>query len=183
MEKPFWIFLFPMIYWFLTHSVYKFNEDNEVIAELKDGKVSQNQKGVNAFAMGGISLILANLLNLIVDYLTLGTSISINIGILIFTLILFISSRYYLSKVNNHRMKKRFDIEHCPKVKIRIVPTSIKYILQAMITYIFILIAIFIFSYIFIIEGDAISLFFFTLFLSLFLITNIFVVSMENFRI
>ncbi len=46
MDRPIWVFLFPMIYWFIPHTVYRI-DDESILKELKDVKVERQNTTIS----------------------------------------------------------------------------------------------------------------------------------------
>src|SRR5699024_8659724 len=182
MDQPFWIFLCPFIYWLLPHKVYRI--DNErTVERIKAARVASAKTGASPLAMGGISVALANVVNLILSYFDLGTPKMINIGILVVSILLFTIFRVYISKKNRNSLEREIVYEKLPIEKLRIWPTSIKHILLTFSSYLLFLFCTIVGAYAFIVEGNIFYFLMFSIMIIFFFITNVFVVSMEDFKV
>lgn len=182
MDRPLWVFLCPVLYWFLPHTVYRI-DDEALLKRIKNVKVAKSEEGISAVGVGGISIILVNLTNPLLDYLNMGTGTIVNITIILFTLLVLIIFRTYLSKVNKTKIERTVKFNELPKEELHIWPTSIKHVLFTIFSYLFFLSCTFISGYAFIIERNALYLLSFTIMLLFFLIANAATVSMENFKV
>lgn len=182
MDRPIWVFLFPMIYWFIPHTVYRI-DDESILKELKDVKVERQNTTISPVGIGGISLILVNLTNPILKYFNLGTETNVNIAIVIFAVFVLVLFRVYVSKMNRTKIEESIDFTKLPTEKLYIWPTSIKHILFTISYYLFTLILTLFFVYVFIFESNATYLFGFTIMLIFLFISNVTVASMERFKV
>lgn len=184
MDCPFFILLFPFVYWLIPHNFYKV--DNEkLIEKIKVPKESPNDsnKGFLSFVgIGGISLIISNLLNNIAGYFNIHTSTNVKTGILLITLFMFVFLRLYFSNFNKNNINQKIHLKQFPKEKFRIWPTSTKYILKVLFSYLLFLFVTVLFAYAFITEGDGLYLFFFTMGISITLLINFFVVMLGQYN-
>src|SRR5699024_2300236 len=117
------------------------------------------------------------------SYFDLGISTTVNIGILIVSSIVFAIFRVYISKKNRANLETEILYEKLPDEKLWIWPTSMKHILLTFSSYLLFLFCAIVGAYAFIVEGNAIYFLMFSIMILFFFITNVFVVSMEDFKI
>src|SRR5699024_12402469 len=107
----------------------------------------------------------------------------INIGILVASILLFTIFRVYISKKNRNSLEREIVYEKLPIEKLWIWPTSLKHILLTFSSYLLFLFCTIVGAYAFIIEGNIIYFLMFSIMIIFFFITNVFVVSMEDFKL
>ncbi len=74
---------------------------------------------------------------------------------------MFVFLRLYFSNFNKNNINQKIHLKQFPKEKFRIWPTSTKYILKVLFSYLLFLFVTVLFAYAFITEGDGLYLFFF----------------------
>lgn len=125
MGPSLWKLLFPFFFWIFPNPVYKV-EDPEIAEQLTAPKVRQKAKFPQLSLIGGISLLLGNLLSPLADYFDIPSPTLVNsiivtiIVILVFILIFLISKGFkkYLYQVT--------DLDQLSKGRLWIRPLSFK---------------------------------------------------------
>src|SRR5699024_198572 len=120
---------------------------------------------------------------LILSYFDLGTPKMIDSGILVASILLFTIFRVYISKKNRNSLDREIVYDKLPIEKLWIWPTTLKHILVTFSSYLSFLFCTIVGAYAFIIEGNIIYFLMFSIMIIFFFITNVFVVSMEDFKL
>ncbi|WP_158591825.1 DUF443 family protein [Oceanobacillus halophilus] len=138
MGKSFFKILFPFTFWTFPNTVYKIN-DEKIVEQLKAPIVKQTNTGYFSVLGAGLSILIANLISPLISYFDIQTSTSTNIFILVFSLILAILLRFYISHINQKNLKNVVELEQLEEVELWIRPKSIKYLFQYLFFYLFFL--------------------------------------------
>ncbi|UTR13814.1 DUF443 domain-containing protein [Salipaludibacillus sp. LMS25] len=132
--KSFWKILFPLAFWMLPHTAFKVQDRTMVETfQMSDGEQTK-MSPLNFFAVG-ITLILANLLGPLMDYLNISTSRNANIGILLAVVLIVVIQRYWFTKRNKKNLYKHVNLTQCETRKVWIRPKSITYFFKYLLTY------------------------------------------------
>lgn len=101
MDQSIWTIIFPFLFWFIPHTVYKI--DRYTFEELKMPLKYQGGRGGFILLGTGISLILVQFIQPLLNGIMFQTSMFVNVFIIILSLILCI---FYRIRVHHTRYKK-----------------------------------------------------------------------------
>lgn len=131
--------LFPFLIWLVPNPVYRVEED-EIVEKLKTPEVHQvNTGGVGLFG-GGIAVLIANLIRPLTDYFNIQSSTIVNSVIVVVAVLLLLSLRIYLNKLNQNNINNVINLEVLSKKQLWIKPESTKYFFFIFSSYLFLLI-------------------------------------------
>ncbi|UTR13821.1 DUF443 domain-containing protein [Salipaludibacillus sp. LMS25] len=132
--KSFWKILFPLAFWMLPHTAFKVQDRTMVETfQMSDGEQTK-MSPLNFFAVG-ITLILANLLGPLMDYLNISTSRNANIAILLSIVLIIILQRYWFTKQNKNNLYRHINLTQCETRRVWVRPKSFMYGLKYLFTY------------------------------------------------
>ena len=126
LDRLIFVFLFPFLNWLLPHTVYKITDENEI----EKLQVAKNKRVIGfglAMLSGGFAILLANLLGLIIDRFEYAIPEFIKYSMILFTTIVTIYFRFYLSKKNKVNLIKIIQLEGLKEDRIFIRPQSVKH--------------------------------------------------------
>ncbi len=170
MDRSFWFFLIPFIFWVIPHKAYKI--DNKKFKQIQMPKSEQMSTGSIALLGGGISILFVNLLKPLLSQLNLHITLGIKILILIIIFSLCVYMRIYIQKRLFLKLNKKADIESLNAIKLRITPEKPQHYLIFVIFFLFFWGAVFMASILILTEGNVIILMFTPLFLMIALLWN-----------
>ncbi len=156
MDRSFWGFLFPFVYWFMHHKAYKIDKETYKLIQMP--KSEQMSTGSIALLGGGISILFVNLLKPLLSELNLHIVLGIKILFLIIIIILSIFIRLYIHNRLFKNLNRTVDFETLHPIYLKIKPERPKYCLIYFLGYLFIWGFTFIGCGIFWIEGNMIIL-------------------------
>ncbi|WP_152655070.1 DUF443 family protein [Oceanobacillus sp. CFH 90083] len=136
--KSFWKFLIPFFYWIFPNTAYKVN-DHESIEKIKTPEVKQDKKSWNGVLAGGIGVIIANLLQPLVNYFDIESTPLINSIIVAITLLITLSVFFYINIRSKKSLLQVVDLEQCPTINVWIRPQSCKHFFFISFFYLFFL--------------------------------------------
>ncbi|AIF45518.1 DUF443 family protein [Virgibacillus sp. SK37] len=165
-----WKILFPFVYWFLPHTAYKI-EDYQIVEKL----ISPSVKPSNTRPIfgTGISILIASLITPFINFFDIPTSLTFNISVIVFLLIVSFIFLSYLNKMFQRHLNSKVNINEFQKSKLLVRPKSLKYIIKFLFSYFFILLFIVMGSSIYLIHGNAL-----VLVITLFLLAFLFLISL-----
>ncbi|MFD1335878.1 DUF443 family protein [Oceanobacillus iheyensis] len=170
MGHSFWKILIPFLYWILPHTAYKV-DDNNIIKKLEAPEVRQIKGIWDGMLAGGIGVLLANLLQPLVNYFEIPTTPLVNLIIVSIAFMLILTVFFYINFKFQKRLCRIVNLEHYSEQHLWIRPRSYKHFFSVVLIYL--ICSVFtVFPFIgFILEGNAFILFvgiFFLFFLLLF---------------
>lgn len=176
-DKPFFVYFFPFIFWLLPHRVYEIDE--KTFEELKVNKVPRNKSFLYAGLLGvGVGYPVAQLvIKPMLNYFQIPMGLPLKILILVFTVIILLSVRVKVSRVGKEHISGIVNLNKMMHRKIRIWPKSIGYVLKLpLFGYLLFATISYFLVYIFILSGNFMFMFFFAFILFLNLMINSLVV-------
>lgn len=138
LDHPKFVFFFPFLNWLMPHTVYQMTDQSEIEKLQVDG----NKKNIGFGLMmlsGGFAILVANLLGLVIDRFELHIPDFIIYCLLLFTTILTIYFRFYLSENNKVKLVDIIHLEDLKEEKIFIRPQSVKHFCLILFLYLFLL--------------------------------------------
>src|SRR5690625_3517022 len=184
MDERYWVMFFPLIYWFLPHTVYEVDE--VTFDKLKFDPDEQKEKpgeNVNYFAVGGASLLFANLFGYVSHYFEMNTTNLTNIIIATIVGLIIIFARVYMSVKSKQKMEEHLSLVKLRKQSLYIIPTSFKHILFTLTAFVFFLVGAAYGCFAFIQDKNTVFLFFDTVFIFIYLILGAFMITLEQFKV
>ncbi|TXL66724.1 DUF443 domain-containing protein [Cerasibacillus terrae] len=135
MDQSIWTIIFPFLFWFIPHTVYKINRNT--FEELKMPLKYQGGRGGFILLGTGISLILAQFIQPLLNGIMFQASMFVNVFIIIFSLILCI---FYRIRVHHTRHKKMNEVIAMKKLEqevIKIRPKLLKHYVMLIFFFLF----------------------------------------------
>lgn len=169
MDRNGWVFLFPFLYWLLPHYLFKINQATVEKIEIQN---PTREGTLNAFGVGGIVIILGNLMQPLINYLEIETTIMVNIIILLILLIPVIFIRFMISSMNRKKLLQIVHLSELQTEKVRIKPESIQYMMKHLFFNLVFLALAIVGGYAFLTYGNIFMLFGGLLFLFIILMIN-----------
>jgi len=184
MDERYWVMFFPLIYWFLPHTVYEVDEATFDKLKFDPEEVGEKTEvNIDYLAVGGISLLISNLLGYFSNFFEIGTAKSTNIIIIIIAGLIILGFRIYMSIKSRSKIKTNMNLDALPKASIFIIPTSIKYILTTILFFLMFLICSIILCYAFIMDNNTVYLIMFTISLLAYFISGALMITLEDFKV
>jgi len=165
-----WKIVFPFLFWMFPNPAYKV-EDQEIVEKIKTPEVAQANTGGQGLLGGGIAILIANLLKPMTDFFDIQSSPFVNSMIVMITVILLLSFRFYINYISKKKLYQVVNLESLEKHGIWIRPKPIKHFFFITGMYLFFL-AFTVLLFIAFIEFPNVMMFFITvlvLFLTLFI--------------
>lgn len=184
MDRPFLVLFFPFIYWLFSQKVYLL-ENPEIVNALKvpQNKQVKGKVKVAPFLGAGISVFIANVIRPFTDYFDLSTTWVVNSIILCLLFSTMIFLRCYMSKLFKDKIQTTINLAELPTELVRIRPKSVVNILQVISYYFFFGGFIFVMTYASVKYFNTLSLIFFIIFLSFFLVLNALTVMPGDYKV
>lgn len=137
MDKPAWAIIFPFIYWFLPHTVYKI--DYYLLEELNMPIKKQGSKGWIVALGTGVSIFLTQLITPNLSNFNSETSTILKGIALVISIAVIISIRLFIYNESYKKIDKIIRVKSLNKTNIKIRPTGIKSYLQLFFFFFFFL--------------------------------------------
>jgi len=126
MGRPFWKILFPFFYWILPNTAYKVN-DRELIEKVKAPEVKQNKTAGEGALAGLIGVLLANLLQPLVNFFDIESSPVVNSIIVAIVFLIVLSVYFYINIRSKKSLSKVVALKQHSSVRLWIRPQSWKH--------------------------------------------------------
>jgi len=184
MDERYWVMLFPLIYWFLPHTVYEVDEATFDKLKFDPEEVGEKTEvNINYLAVGGISLLISNLLGYFSNFFEIGTAKNINITVLIISGFCILAFRVYMSIKCKYKIRTYLKLEDLPTTSFYIIPTSVKHILFTLIGFSMFLICTIILAHAFLIDTNTVFLIMYTLALLAYFLLGAFTITLDDFKV
>lgn len=170
LDYPLLVFFFPFLNWMKSHVVYKIIDENQ-LEQLKVIKSTDTKVGYTLLT-GGLSVLGANLLEMVMDKFEISMPNVINYIILFTFTILIVFCRFHISRRNKRKLYDIVQLEKLEKIKIRFGPQNVKHFFLFLILYLGFLASSLAGIIMFIQYKNFLILFFTILFLFCFLFVN-----------
>ncbi|QKY69798.1 DUF443 family protein [Lentibacillus sp. CBA3610] len=138
MGSSFWKILFPFFYWILPNTAYKV-KDREIIEKIKTPGVKQSKTAWDGVLAGVVGVILANLLQPLVNYFDVESTPLVNSIIVAITLLIILSVFYYLNIRSKKSLSRVVNLEQYSKKRLWVRPQSFKHFAFISFFYLFFL--------------------------------------------
>ncbi|HZW67282.1 MAG TPA: DUF443 family protein [Pseudogracilibacillus sp.] len=184
MDQPLWIIFFPVIYWLLPHTVYKIDEDT--FHKLKFGENIQGDRrktDVNLLVIGGLAMILSNLLRYMAEFFRIEMTKGVSIGIVLLAGLIIFSVRLYMSMVSERTLEKEVTLKNLPRERILFRPSSRKDMLLTVFFFLFLLVLVLGSALFFISFQEPFAIFSFTVGLLFYFMLGAANVTFEDFKV
>lgn len=133
MERSIWLMFMPVLLWLMPQKMYKVDADIAKELSVPTSYTSES-KGIVWLGAGGAA-VLTPLVQPLLDQ-TIGSTIIVNLLLLIIVTTIFISLKLYIRKTLRNKVSRTVDIDRLENKTIRIWP---KYFMQYINPFIFIL--------------------------------------------
>lgn len=135
MDRSFFSFVFPFIYWFVPHPVYQI--DKLTVEKLEMPEEEKGSRMWMVFPATGISLILGRQLSTLSEGFDDSMSFFLTIIVLIILFFIIIGFRFFLYHSRYNKMNNIVKLDTLPKRFIKIRPEKIGSYFQAIFYYLF----------------------------------------------
>ncbi len=137
-ESPFWKVIFPFFFWLFPNRIFKV-EKNSVAEKLKTEKM-QAKGGSFFIFVTGISYTGGMLLVPLMDNFNVSIPPLINIGLLVFAVILVIILYISVSHYRKRKLDNVIELDRLPKSKLWIRPNSVGHLVNVVFSYLVLLV-------------------------------------------
>ncbi|WP_307786885.1 DUF443 family protein [Pseudogracilibacillus auburnensis] len=141
MGKSFWKILFPFSFWILPNTAYKVN-DHEIIKKMIAPEVKPKTTAGNGLLAGGIGIVLANLLQPLVNYFDVESTPLVNAIIVGIVFFITLSVFYYINIRSKKKLTYVIDLHQYSMRRLWIRPQSYKHFFFILFTYLFLIVFI-----------------------------------------
>lgn len=130
----FWKILLPFFYWILPNTAYQV-KDHDLIKKITVPEASPQKTGMNGLLAGGIGVVLANLLQPLVNLFDVEGTTFVNAIIVGAVFIITLSVFFYININSNKKLAHIIDLHQYKKQRLWIWPQSPKHIFHIIIIY------------------------------------------------
>ncbi|GAB3799585.1 DUF443 family protein [Virgibacillus kimchii] len=134
MGRPFWKIFSPLFYWIFPNTVYKVS-DHEIVEKLKSPEVEQTKTGGATILAGTFAVILANLLQPLVNYFDVKSTQIANSIIVMIVILIVLSLYFYMSSRSKKSLYKVLNLKEYPTKQLWIKPQTYKHFLFVFFSY------------------------------------------------
>jgi len=176
----FWKMLFPFFYWILPNTAYQV-KDHDLIKKITVPEAPPQKTGMNGLLAGGLGVVLANLLQPLVNLFDVEGTTFVNAIIVGAVFIITLSVFFYININSNKKLAHTIDLHQYKKHRLWIRPQSPKHIFHIIITYLsFTILTIFALGGFILIAANVVILLIGMMFLSFLLLFSILTVRDGN---
>jgi len=173
MDRLAWSIVFPFIYWFVPHSVYRIDE--ATYEKLKvPGEKRRSIMSVVLFIMG-VFIPLGRFLGFISDRYLVPIPYVFTMVMFIVFIVISICGRLYMHRSSKRKINNTIRLDTTPKRSIKIRPTIVGFIKAFYMYFLFLGICL-LAGYLYIEFKDFLAGICFVMFVSLFLLTNTYII-------
>src|SRR5699024_2559232 len=134
MGRSFWKILIPLFFWIFPNTIYKVN-DHDIVEKLKAPEMKQTTSGWDSVFVGGLAVLLANLLRPLADFFNIPSSSFVNSIIVMLVLIIVFSFGFYINRKSKKNLYQAVELERFPTKRLWIRPKSYKHFFQIVLYY------------------------------------------------
>lgn len=156
MDQSLWFLLFPFVFWFIPHTVYKIDKDTYKLIQIP--KNEQMSVGSMALLGGGISFLFFNLLKPVLYALNIPVAWGTKIFLFIILIIVSIFLRLYIHRRLFENLNKIVNLENLHTIKLKINPGKPRYYLIYSLAFLFAWGLVLASSAFFLAEGNVIAI-------------------------
>ncbi len=134
----FWKVLFPFAYWIFPNTVYKINDD-ELIENIIVPEVKSKSTGRNVLLASVIGIVLANLLQPLVNYFDIEGTPFVNTIIVVLVFAIILAVFFYINISSKKNLMQMIDLNQYVRQRLWIRPQSAKHFSFILFSYLFLL--------------------------------------------
>ncbi|WP_449354445.1 DUF443 domain-containing protein [Virgibacillus natechei] len=166
--RSIWKIVFPFFFWMFPNTIFKV-ENHETVEKLRAPEVKQTSTGGIGILGGGIAVLIANLLRPLTDYFDIQSSSFVNSIIVMISVIMLVSLRFYINHLNKKNLYKVVNLEQLSTERLWIRPKPFKHFSLVLGMYLFFL-AFTVMLFVAFIEFPNVMILFITMILLLFVL-------------